>query len=42
MSNGRIPIWANQGFYSRRNANRPIYITCAELYMWAYEKTNST
>ena len=42
MSNGRIPIWANQGFYSRRNSNRPIYITCAELYMWSYEKTNST
>lgn len=42
MSNGRIPIWANQGFYSRRNSNRPIYITCAELYMWALEKTNST
>lgn len=42
MSNGRIPIWANQGFYSRRNSNRPIYITCAELFQWAYDKTNST
>ena len=42
MSNGREPIWANISPFSRRSARRPIYITCAELYQWAYEKTNST
>lgn len=42
MSNGREPIWANISPFSRRSARRPIYITCAELYQWAYDKTNST
>jgi len=38
---GTTPIWANQGFYSRRGRNRPIYITCAELYNWAVDKANA-
>lgn len=42
MSNGREPIWANISPFSRRSARRPIYITCAELFQWAYDKTNST
>lgn len=42
MSNGREPIWANISPFSRRSARRPIYITCVELYQWAYDKTNST
>lgn len=37
---GTQPIWANQGFYSRRGCNRPIYITAAELYNWAAKKAN--
>ena len=37
---GRTPIWANQGFYSRRGRNRPIYITVVELYNWAVSKAN--
>lgn len=37
---GRTPIWANQGFYSRRGHNRPIYITVVELYNWAVGKAN--
>ena len=36
------PIFANQGFYSRRSMNRPIYITCAELYNWCVDKYNTT
>lgn len=32
----------NNIFYTRRSVNRPIYATWAELYDWAYEKTNST
>ena len=42
MSNGREPIWANISPFSRRSARRPIYITCAELFQWSYDKTNST
>ena len=42
MSNGREPIWANASPFSRRSARRPIYITCAELFQWSYDKTNST
>lgn len=42
MSNGREPIWANISPFSRHSARRPIYITCAELFQWAYDKTNST
>lgn len=42
MSNGRIPLWANVSPFSRHSARRPIYITCAELYEWAYNKTNYT
>lgn len=42
MSNGRNPIWANISPFSRRSARRPIYITCAELFQWSYDKTNST
>lgn len=38
---GRTPIWANQGFYSRRGRNRPIYITVVELYNWAVNKANA-
>lgn len=38
---GRTPIWANQGFYSRRGHNRPIYITVVELYNWAVNKANA-
>ena len=39
---GTTPIWANISPFSRRSARRPIYITCAELFQWAYDKTNST
>ena len=39
---GTTPIWANQNFYSRRSMNRPIYITCAELYNWCVDKYNTT
>ena len=42
MSNGREPIWANTSPFSRRSARRPIYITCAELFQWSYDKTQST
>ena len=42
MSNGREPIWANISPFSRRSARRPIYITCAELFQWSYDKTQST
>lgn len=38
---GRTPIFANQGFYSRRGRNRPIYITVVELYNWAVNKANA-
>ena len=38
---GRMPIFANQSFYSRRGRNRPIYITTAELYNWAVNKANA-
>lgn len=38
---GTTPIWANQGFYSRRGRNRPIYITAAELYNWTVDKANA-
>lgn len=38
---GTTPIWANQGFYSRRGRNRPIYVTVAEVYNWAVDKANA-
>lgn len=38
---GRTPIWANQGFYSRRGRNRPIYVTIVEIYNWAVNKANA-
>lgn len=42
MSNGREPIYANWSLFSRRRGRRALYITTAELYQWAYDKTNST
>ena len=42
MSNGRTPSWSNISYFNRYHSRRPIYITSAELFQWAYEKTTST